>query len=125
MYQATSFAAGDAYPPACSYCSAGFYNVSTGQAQSTTCSDVAPANGVYAAWTGPATSAVCLISCNAGYMLQVQNGVAVCSLCSECSYKAPGYTDTVCTQCTGAGPNMVKAYWLTPILFHQSWNGCP
>lgn len=125
-YQATSFAAGTAYPPSCSNCNPGFYTSLTGQARCFICSNSAPANGVYAAWTVPATSATCPISCNAGYAPQVQNGVTVCSLCGKGYYKSAGAT--VCSQCTGAGANMVNAglaYWLTPVLFNESWNGCP
>jgi hypothetical protein len=97
----------------------------TGQSRCSSCDNKAPADGSYAQWTAPSLDkANCPIQCKPGFGW---NGT-YCLLCKPGKY-APGGLPAAatvpadCVSCSAIAKS--NAYWLEPVLFNGSWNGCP
>lgn len=109
--------AGTAY--VCQACPAGTYSSSTGSASCLGCSKQPPANGNWAPWASPVSDA-CPFQCNAGYQMDASGNV--CSACPLGKYTPVSAGTQTCVACT---LSLVNGYWLRPVLFNVSWNGCP
>ena len=108
---------GPAY--ACQTCLSGFYSASSGAGGCLKCTRKLPSNAAWAPWTSP-TSDACPIQCNAGYQLDPSG--SVCTACPPGQYTPISSGVRTCVACT---LSLSNGYWLRPVLFNSSWNGCP
>ena len=115
QYQKYGFNTGyQGNPYSCQVCLPGTYNPSPGAGSCLSCTPL-PTQGIYLPWSSPATSNNCPWGCNAGY----QPNQGSCQTCSVGQYSTSGGS---CTQCNN---NPRNSYWLQPVLFDRTWNGCP
>ena len=106
-------------PYVCQTCPTGTYSSSIGAAGCLKCSKQPPANGNWAPWTSPVSDA-CPFQCNAGYQMDASG--SVCSACPLGKYTLVSAGTQTCVACT---LSLANGYWLRPVLFNASWNGCP
>ena len=104
----------------CTLCGAGTYQTGVGMSRCTNCINPQPVNGAYSEWAVPSTSGSnCPSKCNAGFGY---NG-SQCILCVPGQYSPGALVPAACLSCTpGLSSN---AYWLQPVQFNRSWDGCP
>lgn len=106
-------------PYVCQQCPPGTYSASSGAAGCLGCSRQLPSNGNWAPWASPVSDA-CPFQCNAGY--QKDGAGTGCVACQPGKYTPTAAGGQTCVACT---LSLVNGYWLRPVLFNASWNGCP
>lgn len=106
--------------PTCDFCVAGQFQSSPGMSRCQNCKNLAPANGMYAAWTSPSINGTnCPTLCYPGFGW---NGTH-CVQCGLGQYGTGGLIPG--STCQACQPLTQNAYWLAPVVFNRSWSGCP